>query len=129
MYTEDEAKELWCPMARVVHAITGNVAGNQIHHQDLGSVTMSTCGASKCSMWRWTYQSHRRFQTAENTSATTEGEAGPRMKHASAWLFCPAHAVYDSAGWIEPEESTRARWKGFCGLAPVVEVDRDPWCK
>jgi hypothetical protein len=41
MYTEEEAKWLWCPMARV-----GSPEG--FAHNENGA-----CIASKCAMWRW----------------------------------------------------------------------------
>lgn len=65
MYTEEEAKNKWCPMARVMQVSNkqavgkthnriwshdGNVEGNGILNLGLPG---TSCIASDCGMWRW----------------------------------------------------------------------------
>jgi len=55
MYTEEEAKKLWCPFARVMNA-KGDGGGNRWDN----TVPEATCPngglciASNCAVWRWT---------------------------------------------------------------------------
>jgi len=53
MYTEDEAKKKWCPMARSISqsGTSTAVAINKFDVDDLSAETR--CIASTCMMWRW----------------------------------------------------------------------------
>jgi hypothetical protein len=57
MPTEDEARKLWCPMARYAR---GNdpPAYNRCDFDDevVESPGSCRCIASKCAMWRWDYK-------------------------------------------------------------------------
>lgn len=50
MYTEDEAKKKWCPMALMTH--NNNTGFNR--NADGRMVTY--CIASNCMMWKWEYK-------------------------------------------------------------------------
>lgn len=51
MYTEEEAKEKWCPMVRL-HCVDSHCADNRLaNNYELPDGTL--CIASECMMWRW----------------------------------------------------------------------------
>jgi hypothetical protein len=55
MHTEDEARKLWCPMARMSDADLP--AYNRFTEEDTYKVVFNPsncrCIASECAMWRW----------------------------------------------------------------------------
>jgi hypothetical protein len=57
MYTEEKAKEKWCPHTRVKWISFGGYAmavnrDDIKHHEDVGG---TRCIASDCMAWRWRY--------------------------------------------------------------------------
>jgi hypothetical protein len=57
MHTEKQARELWCPVARVA---VGNysVAVNRDEGDEI--IAGCRCIASECAMWRWSLPRRRR---------------------------------------------------------------------
>lgn len=64
MLTEAEAKERWCPFARVVVRPTQEISGRQVVFQDCVSINRfeeadpglpsgAKCIGSQCMAWRW----------------------------------------------------------------------------
>ena len=57
MHTEDQAKELWCPLARLVvgHHETGRMSPpcNVTRVSNESQPALHPCIASDCAMWRW----------------------------------------------------------------------------
>jgi hypothetical protein len=49
MHTEDEAKNLWCPHARVLEPYAEKTSMNR----DTKDESLCRCIASKCMAWRW----------------------------------------------------------------------------
>ncbi len=61
--TEDEARELWCPFARVVYPATDDSAGhNRVRDKTVPSEN-SYCIASGCMAWRWEWSGNLRLDT------------------------------------------------------------------
>ena len=56
--TEDEAKQKWCPFARVSSLVDGEThpAANRL--QTLDHEVVSYCIASDCMAWRWVGSHH-----------------------------------------------------------------------
>jgi hypothetical protein len=50
MYSEDEARKLWCPMARVA---VDEASANRDIDDTTTFISGCRCIASKCAMWRW----------------------------------------------------------------------------
>ncbi len=50
MHTEEEAKKLWCPMARQAYGDSSGIAGVNLMQ---GASIFVPCRASACGMWRW----------------------------------------------------------------------------
>jgi hypothetical protein len=94
LMSEAEARNKWCPL---------------LH---------DTCLASKCAYWRIVVK--RRFETAQNESATKEEYAGPKPDYCAGWEFVPRNWG-SSAGWLEPLKEACARAKGYCGMAGAPE--------
>lgn len=106
MHTKQQAKELFCPVAR-----SGDDA---------------LCIASRCMAWRWLDAPRPRFFRAENREAkTVEESGGPARSReilaADDWKFIPWDGEDDPqdapAGWRETEESVQRRRAGYCGMA------------
>jgi hypothetical protein len=102
MHTEDEAKNLWCPMVRLTFArIDDNgkveVQAHQTAVNRMGQVgtpnslemVCARCIASQCAMWRWGLY--------ETRSGDTNGAPFTKRER----------------GVVEPARPTA----GFCGLA------------
>jgi hypothetical protein len=53
MYSEDEARKLWCPMARVA---VDEASANRDIDDTTTFISGCRCIASKCAMWRWGYE-------------------------------------------------------------------------
>lgn len=119
MHTPEQAKELWCPMARVAVAHkeegeTEYTMGDAVYNRVAIKAKPTTiprscnCMADKCAMWRW----------GEDLPfpKTSTGETGPE-----GWTFQQADPSEGTeAQWVEPLASRRARCVGFCGLAPAA---------
>lgn len=74
------------------------------------------CHGDQCMAWRWANVTERGFHAAENPTALTEEEAGPRCAPDS-WEWCGYDFSEGDAGWREPRREADARRLGFCGLA------------
>lgn len=105
--TQDQAKTKWCPFVR--HGDhgggsfnRGSEASNALNEGRPGDNWMCNCIASACMAWRW-HLSPRPL---------TDG-----LPHAG-WTHISAEDTDDGAEfWVEPEELTQARRRGYCGLA------------
>lgn len=74
MYSEDEARRLWCPFVRravVIQGVTGaeRVGGATANRNDVDE-PYGHCVASKCMAWRWT------LATTYREEATPKGFCG-----------------------------------------------------
>lgn len=49
MWTEEEAKAKWCPMARIPRENLGGAVNRDSH----GATSKASCIASSCMSWRW----------------------------------------------------------------------------
>ena len=99
--TPDEAVERCCPMV----------------------ATWAGCAVAGCMAWRWAPDIPRRqFAGCDDPSADDEP---PRPSTVPAdWLWVPSSDEADGiACWIEPDDEWRARWRGYCGLAPLPVTD------
>ncbi len=47
MHTEEQAKELWCPAARVIDDLSESAASTRLRAHN------TRCIASQCMWWRW----------------------------------------------------------------------------
>ena len=99
MFTEDEAKKKWCPMAKTVaegHPVTVNrrPGGEGAPDDDC------KCIASACMWWQW--------------------GASPRVKSSATpvngWEHVPADDEGNAERWLEPQDQWEARRRGFCGM-------------
>lgn len=74
------------------------------------------CMGAQCMAWRWfagPWQA-RQMMWASNPRAEDVSEAGPIPKGCEGWEFCP---IDDGpACWLEPEEKTLERRRGYCGM-------------
>jgi hypothetical protein len=101
MYTEEEAKELWCPHIR--HAINNNNPSSNAVNDGAVRVRSkwNACIGSKCSQWRWNYR-----------IVFPENEAEEEKKQNWFWgLFEPTYPTYALPPKLEKSD------KGYCGLA------------
>lgn len=109
MYTESEAKKLWCPMARMWNIKTSSgldalIAGYNEGKED------AKCTASDCMMWRWM------------DGETAFREVGYMKKDAvSNSMVLPS-----GEGWIQSSDFPQTCYRlhpekrrGYCGLAPL----------
>jgi hypothetical protein len=127
MNTEQQARELWCPMVRASNGTqatncTVNVA-LPIRCEEPGEpkpypIQGNNCVASGCAMWRWASMAKRRRHRCADPFATEE-PARPRAVPAS-WTFCPSED--DNACWLESEAEAATRCTGYCGLAGMQQV-------
>lgn len=119
MHTEEQARQLWCPMARAFDtADVGATSTNRPLAYRYGPRVDINCIASACAMWRIEYSPSRRLRMAVDTKATSQpdrpGDVPP------SWIFSPYDPEEgDPAGWVEPEDEQKARRQGYCGLAPL----------
>jgi len=84
-----------------------------IHHKDealkkLCPLTLLTCVADDCMIWRWAPYKGQHVYVADNPTATSERDAGAKPAHCERWEFQP-HAQDEPAQWVEPRQ-------GYCGL-------------
>jgi hypothetical protein len=99
IFTEAEAVEKLCPLAR-----------------------NENCVASNCACWRWVPNTgERHFYVAKNQTAIEEKDAGPKPDQCADWEFFPYQWGH-SAGWLEPTKEARLRRRGYCGLAGKPEL-------
>lgn len=114
--TEQQAKEKWCPMARVYNE------GSGADNRTMGDANPghARCIGSECMMWTWDGQyaggtTHRKFVLPGDQFAAVEP---PRPQYIpSSWEFLPfSDEDGDQACWIEPQEEYEARRLGRCGL-------------
>jgi hypothetical protein len=121
MHTNEQAKELWCPMVRHVSDEDDKAAtnrwGNAYPTDPAGD--WNSCIASKCAMWRVGYVPHRRFHKAENPLASTEAAAGAGKPACPCEFYSDWDNNGEGAGWLETEQHTQTRALGYCGLAPL----------
>lgn len=80
MHTENEARKLWCPMARIQNG-THNPAAAYNRLIDFAEYTsalpaMSLCIASDCAMWRWTAKPVINQDGSRNETFPAEGCCG-----------------------------------------------------
>ena len=106
MHTEEQAKNLWCPMVRMGPEVPAN---------------WNNCIANSCAMWRRSNLAGRqKILYCADHSAKTEP---PRPATVPAsWVFLPRNK--ESARWVEPMIGQLARIPGYCGLAGRPE---DTW--
>lgn len=62
MHTEEQAKRLWCPMARTSYSSLEDAHVNRLQGPE-----EDTCIGSRCAMWRW---------DMDWSSSVQEGEGG-----------------------------------------------------
>ena len=112
MHTEDDARKLWCPMARV-NTDQGNTYYD--NRSDLVNGPTTLCIASVCAMWRWDKDFHVKTRLCSDAFATTE-PARPADLPAD-WYFVPASiSLISPAQWAEPTNQSLKRRTGYCGL-------------
>jgi hypothetical protein len=74
MHTEDEARELWCPMVRYERESAepsfNRCRGNDGVHNN--PPDPCRCIASQCAMWRW-HQTEAKYRGAGDTFITVKG--------------------------------------------------------
>lgn len=122
MHTNEQARVLWCPQARVArHEFVNNPTQDYIiggtNSDALGGTRVPAsclCIAAECAMWRWHDWAEPGMVFAENRHAQTIEQAGT-PKGGPGWIFVPAEDDY--AHWREPTEKADARRLGYCGLA------------
>ena len=68
MHTEDEAKKMWCPQARVL--VFDSEGQASINRDEDGHFQNALCIASKCMAWRWLRETPIRGLTAAAESET-----------------------------------------------------------
>jgi len=58
--TEEQARKMWCPMARCSASIGGEEApaSNRYVHESINNPKECRCIASACAMWRWWDDQH-----------------------------------------------------------------------
>lgn len=106
--TEDEAKNKWCPHARVAGRMI-NASANRLQQQtDNGvpvCITGSTCIGSHCMFWRW-------------------GPHAPYLRSSTpvdGWDHIPVPDCYERDSnaefWQEPGAQNLKRRPGWCGIA------------
>lgn len=137
MYTEEEAKKLWCPHVRLVQgdrrrdgdvnlrAPTLNRV--KVYGEDEGFLKSACCIASKCMAWRWGerpkarilfyIRNGKRTTTGERMEVTHDMPEPPRPKSVPPEWSWFAEDCDQDAGWDEDIAGINARAKGFCGLA------------
>ena len=121
MKTENEARELWCPMVRLAPLGADETYTVASTRDD----KIGRCIASQCAMWRWDRMPMRRFMRADNREALTveESRGTPlqALQHYDGFEFVPYDLANDPqeepAGWRETDESLFERREGYCGLA------------
>jgi len=70
--TEEEAKELWCPFARL---IDGQPPGAAATNRS-GPAANYHCIASKCMAWRWDMEITHSIEHGSQMSKTDKGHCG-----------------------------------------------------
>lgn len=147
-HTPEQARELWCPMVRVVqigatettstynrvlakHHVPVNLADPDDGGKAMQAAILKTevqmsqascCIADKCAMWRWLErrsQVHRVKAMCEDRFAETEPARPAGLNN--TFVFVPCDEDTD-AHWAEPEEVWFGRRLGYCGLAGRPEV-------
>lgn len=119
MHTEQDARKLWCPMARDI--VTRGVpewtqgggetqVGNRCENEPI-----STCIASDCAMWVRGAFAARQYRVCEPPTAIDEPPRPTSVP--DDWEWCPYEdADGEPAGWREPESARDGRNRGHCGL-------------
>lgn len=126
MHTEQQARELWCPMVR---AANGKQATNcAVNMQPLmkdyprepvdDHTTNGSCVASVCAMWRWASTAKRRRYNCADQLAMEEPARPSNVP--PSWTFCASED--GNACWLESEPEANARRTGYCGLAGMQQV-------
>lgn len=131
MHTPEQARELWCPMARAAHHQFSSIdptGRNELRVLMAGCNTDDRrvpptchCIANKCAMWRWD-ESQTNTNVRRRRFVDDPGETEPQRPDGVGpeWVFVPRNEEEgDPAFWLEPEEMQQARRRGYCGLAPI----------
>lgn len=116
MHTVEEARKLWCPMARVAAHFQWDFRNNVSFNRDPDGLTKQAyCIASDCMMWRWGDDFRVKARLCSDAFATTE-PARPADLPAD-WYFVPASiSLISPAQWAEPTNQSLKRRTGYCGL-------------
>lgn len=118
MHTENEAKDLWCPLVR--HEGDGGTFNRGwAPHNPLNAATAASqaafvcnCIASRCAAWRWGEPLNVPTVPCADSLARTEPARPPGMPN--TWSFIPSLFGVTPAHWTAPEDA-RPR-HGYCGL-------------
>lgn len=121
MHTEEQARQLWCPMARAFDtADVGATSTNRPLAYRYGPRVDINCLASECAMWRWNFLPSRSFRMALVADREAMTEPARPAGIPPTWTFCPYNPDDgEPAGWVEPVDECNARRQGYCGLAPL----------
>lgn len=92
---------------------TSEEAQKRACYQLSGHSTPFACMGSRCMAWRYEDLARPRFYMCDNPTATQEPENRPPN---CDWIpFDPDDG--ESACWVEREDATNARRRGYCGMA------------
>ena len=122
MYTESDAKNLWCPL--VLHEgksggsfNRGRSPGNPINRArtEIEDSHLCNCIGRRCAIWRWAPQRPSVTLACPNPQSMIEPPRPPDMP--PGWFFIPYMPYIGIlAHWIEPEPCTTQQ--GYCGWVP-----------
>lgn len=119
MHTEEQARELWCPMVRHVVNAETVAAGNRF--EEGFHANECRCVVSQCAMWRWLSASPQKWLDATVKGVThldAEPPSTPDVKPPQGWDWVASSENGDNGGgWREPPDQADARRQGYCGLA------------
>lgn len=73
MFTEQEAREKWCPMARVDFRSFNHVTGGD---ETFVGNRAAPCIASQCMMWRWRDPKENKELKKQNAMHVAQGFCG-----------------------------------------------------
>ena len=115
IYTEEEAKERWCPMVRFHMGFQGFVYDNKPGNSQAHNYSCF-CLASDCMMWAWADGEPRmKCMIPQNLDSEEEPERPSEVP--ASWKWISASEASDGVPhWHEPQSEANARRQGFCGL-------------
>ena len=127
MYTENQAREKWCPEAREwSFETTAGIEQMIVHNES------AKCKGSGCMMWRWhrgvilTDQTSKFDERLRKSATVEEATSNPPL---SSEMDSPKGAGWESIGVPFPQEEGEGYWlqnwtrqadperPGYCGLA------------
>jgi hypothetical protein len=126
--TEDDAKQKWCPYARLVAGAELPMGAKILvdapagYNRVVSETTVTTphaakCMASACMAWRWASHEHDLIETDERRLLKPVGELSPPFSNIPEGFHVVSH---DSGGQYVCRRERVAGHEaatGFCGLA------------